>query len=146
MANRPHRGYSPADFIGDEDMELTTNQKEILDHTAYRAVGNLYCGDSEDMQELVRLGLMESAGKKSFVPDEYFKITALGRKALKGHRPRNQKRRFDVEQDEQHRYQVEVDREAAALDVLVGLHSALVRGAVHGRPAYATEDVGENQN
>ena len=63
---------------------LTTNQKEILDHTEHRAAGNLYCGDSDDMQGLVRLGLMVSVGKKSFVPDEYFRITALGRKELKG--------------------------------------------------------------
>ena len=65
-------------------MAITNNQREILKHTACRAAGGLYCGDSNDMQELVRLGLMKSAGEKSFVPDEYFRMTALGRKALEG--------------------------------------------------------------
>ncbi len=64
-------------------MTITANQREILEHTAYRAAGGFCCGDSDDMQELVRLGLMESAGRKSFVPDEYFKLTALGRESLK---------------------------------------------------------------
>jgi len=65
-------------------MSITKNQREILEHTAYRAAGGFYCGDSDDLQELVRLGLMESAGKKPFVPDEYFKLTGKGREALKG--------------------------------------------------------------
>ncbi len=64
-------------------MNITNNQREILDHTAYRAAGNFYCGDSDDMQELVRLGLMTPAGKKPFVPDEYFTLTGAGRKVLK---------------------------------------------------------------
>lgn len=65
-------------------MIITNSQREILDHTAHRTAGGLYCGDSDDMQELVRLGLMVSVGKKPFVPDEYFKLTGAGRKALKG--------------------------------------------------------------
>ena len=64
-------------------MGLTNNQREILYHTAHRAANSLYCGDSEDMQELVRLGLMRSAGKKSFVPDEYFTITPKGKQVLR---------------------------------------------------------------
>lgn len=64
-------------------MGITNNQREILEHTAYRAAGGFYCGDSDDMQKLVELGLMTSAGKKSFVPDEYFKLTNAGREALK---------------------------------------------------------------
>jgi len=66
--------------------EITINQeqKEILDHTMHRAANGLYCGDSEDMQDLVKKGLMVSAGKKSFVPDEYFKITEKGRKVFSG--------------------------------------------------------------
>jgi len=67
-------------------MELTKNQREILNHTAYNAAGGFYCGDSKDMQELVRLGLMVSAGKKSFCPDEYFELTHAGHEALKGER------------------------------------------------------------
>lgn len=65
-------------------MAITSNQQEILEHTAYRAAGGFYCGDSDDMQELVRLGLMVSAGRKPFVPDEYFKLTSKGREVLKG--------------------------------------------------------------
>jgi len=34
------------------------------------------------MDVLVARGLMQSAGRKSFVPDEYFRITAAGRTAL----------------------------------------------------------------
>lgn len=61
-------------------MTLTKNQKDILDHTLYRAAGNYYCGDSDDMQVLIGLGLMRNAGIKPEVPDEYFTITALGKK------------------------------------------------------------------
>lgn len=57
---------------------MNNEQLEILRHTMYHAAGGLYCGDSPDMQELVRLGLMQSAGKKSFVPDEYFRLTKAG--------------------------------------------------------------------
>lgn len=64
-------------------MNITKNQRDILDHTAHRAAGGFYCGDSEAMQELVSLGLMVSAGKKDFVPDEYFTLTGAGRQALK---------------------------------------------------------------
>lgn len=64
-------------------MNITNNQREILEHTANRAAGGFYCGDSDDMQELVCLGLMVSVGKKPFVPDEYFTLTRAGRKALK---------------------------------------------------------------
>lgn len=63
-------------------MIITKEQRGILEHATYRAVGNLFCGDSDDMQILVQLGLMESAGNKSFAPDEYFRLTRLGRKAL----------------------------------------------------------------
>ncbi len=65
-------------------MAITKNQREILSHAAYRAANRLYCGDSDDMQELVRLGLMVAVGKKPFVPDEYFTLTKAGREALKG--------------------------------------------------------------
>ena len=63
-------------------MKLTDNQREILDHTAHRAAGGFYCGDSKDVQILVNLGLMVPAGRKPFVPDEYFKLTAKGRNEL----------------------------------------------------------------
>lgn len=61
---------------------MNKEQVEILDHTVSRAANGLYCGDSPDMRELVRLGLMQNAGRKSFVPDPYFRITTKGREAL----------------------------------------------------------------
>ena len=63
-------------------MELTKSQKEILEHTVNRAANGNYCGDSDDMQALVVMGLMRSVGKTSFCPDEYFKITPKGREVL----------------------------------------------------------------
>ena len=63
--------------------QLNKEQLAILDHTAHRAAGGLYCGDSPDMQKLVDAGLMVSAGRKSFVPDEYFRMTSKGRETLK---------------------------------------------------------------
>jgi hypothetical protein len=60
-------------------LELTQNQMNILEHTAYRAAGGFYCGDSTNMQVLVNRGLMVFAGGKGFVNDDYFKLTDLGR-------------------------------------------------------------------
>jgi hypothetical protein len=58
---------------------ITLEQIAILDHTECRAsVRGHYCGDSPAMQGLVALGLMESAGRVSFVPDEYFRLTPAG--------------------------------------------------------------------
>jgi len=68
--------------IAKED-EMNREQLAILDHTAHRAAGGFYCGDSPDMQELVKDGLMVSAGRKSFVPDEYFRMTGKGREAMR---------------------------------------------------------------
>ena len=66
--------------------KLNKEQLAILDHTAHRAPRGLYCGDSPDMQYLIRAGLMESAGHKTFVPDEYFRITPKGRAVLEAAR------------------------------------------------------------
>ncbi len=63
-------------------MQLNKEQLAILDHTAYRAAGGVYCGDSRDMQILVAKGLMVSAGRKGGVPDEYFRMTIEGREAM----------------------------------------------------------------
>lgn len=60
---------------------MNQNQLEILDHVLHRATQGMYCGDSPDMQELVRLGYMASAGRVAWCPDEYFRITAAGRLA-----------------------------------------------------------------
>ena len=65
------------------DRRLTDEQVAILDHTAYRAARGLYCGGSPDMDGLVAAGLMEDAGRKSFVPDPYYRITGAGREALR---------------------------------------------------------------
>lgn len=61
---------------------LTSEQVAILDHTVNRAARGLFCGDSDDMQILVKHGLMRSAGRVSWCPEEYFRITDLGRVVL----------------------------------------------------------------
>ena len=63
-------------------IELSKEHIEIMEHTATRAAGGIYCGDSREMQDLIIAGLMESAGKYSFVPDEYFKLTSKGKRFL----------------------------------------------------------------
>ena len=63
-------------------MNLTHTQIEILDHTVHRAAQGLYCGGGPDMDALVAAGLMEYAGRKSFVPDPYLRITSKGREEL----------------------------------------------------------------
>lgn len=60
-------------------MEINNEQREIINHTLRNG---LYCGDSPDMKILCDNGLMEFAGKKSFVPDPYFRVTAKGKKAI----------------------------------------------------------------
>ena len=59
--------------------QLTSEQIGILKHTAFRAAGGFFCGDSPEMKSLVAMGLMEFAGRKSFVPDRYFRLTVAGR-------------------------------------------------------------------
>ncbi|MHB9009712.1 MAG: hypothetical protein ACYDC1_22590 [Limisphaerales bacterium] len=66
---------------------LTPEQISILHHTAHRAAGGLYCGGSPAMDSLVTAGLMEFAGRKSFVPDDYFRLTPAGRTALQATQP-----------------------------------------------------------
>ena len=65
-------------------MRMTREKAAILDHALSHA-GGYYCGDSPEMQELVEDGLMRSAGRKSFVPDEYFCITTKGKAALQSY-------------------------------------------------------------
>jgi len=66
---------------------VSKREFDILDHTINRAANGLYCGDSDEMKRLVQAGLMECAGRKSFVPEPYFRITASGREAWKANRP-----------------------------------------------------------
>jgi hypothetical protein len=65
-------------------MNLTSAHIDILKHTRDRAAGGFYCGDSPEMQELVAGGYMAYAGRKSFVPDPYFRLTGKGMAALAG--------------------------------------------------------------
>ena len=51
-------------------------QMEILNHTIRNGY---FCGGSKDMDVLCQKGLMEYAGRKSFVQDAYYKITAKGK-------------------------------------------------------------------
>jgi hypothetical protein len=67
-------------------MELSKNQLGILNHTVQRSAHEFFCGDSPDMQKLVEKEFMVSAGRKSFVPDEYFQITDKGREVLHDNR------------------------------------------------------------
>lgn len=62
--------------------QLTAEQLEILDHTAHRTANGQYCGDSQDMRDLIRLGLMVEVGRTSFCPDLYFAMTKAGRTAM----------------------------------------------------------------
>ncbi len=68
------------------EIALSAEQVSILDHTVNRAANGMHCGDSPDMQLLVTLGMMSSAGRKSFVPDEYFRITGEGLRVLRSYK------------------------------------------------------------
>ena len=61
---------------------LSSEERDILLHTMHRAAGGLYCGSSPEMDSLVERGLMEYAGRKSFVPDPYYRITLKGFEVL----------------------------------------------------------------
>lgn len=65
-----------------ELMDLTKEEKEIIVHTATRAAQGLYCGDDPELSVLVDKGLMECAGRKSFVPDPFYRLTTEGLKAF----------------------------------------------------------------
>jgi len=60
-------------------LNLNSEQKHIIEHTISNGT---YCGDSPDMDALVKLGLMQYMGKKSFVPDGYYNVTRAGREAV----------------------------------------------------------------
>lgn len=61
-------------------MKLSNEHLGILKHTI--SGNRLFCGNSKEMEELCKEGLMESVGKKSFVPEEYFTITRKGIEVL----------------------------------------------------------------
>lgn len=60
-------------------MELTKEHIEILKHTSKNGI---FCGDSPEMQDLCKLKMMVFVGRKSFVPDPYFRITKDGESAI----------------------------------------------------------------
>ena len=60
-------------------IEITKEHIEILKHTMKNG---LYCGDSKEMNDLVELKMMEFAGRKSFVPDPYFRLLPDGKSTL----------------------------------------------------------------
>lgn len=63
-------------------MILTKNQSDIIDHTLHRTANGLYCGNSDDMRILVSQGFMGSQGTTGFCPDEYFYVTAKGKRVF----------------------------------------------------------------
>lgn len=65
------------------DFSVTKNQLEIMVHTRDRASGRRFCGGGIDMDKLVKMGLMKSLGRVSFVPDEYFTLTEKGEDFIK---------------------------------------------------------------
>lgn len=52
---------------------------EILRHTQKN---QLFCGGSKEMDQLIDRGYMVEAGRKSFVPDMYYQLTAKGKAIL----------------------------------------------------------------
>ena len=60
-------------------MRLNDEQLAILEHTLQNGV---FCGGGNDMDVLCEWGYMRYIGTKSFVPDPYYKITAIGKKKV----------------------------------------------------------------
>ena len=83
MALSPEEFQRLKPYKGEPMPDLTPNMIAILDHTVHRAPRGMYCGSSLDMQALVKMGYMASAGKASFMVDEHFRITDAGREALR---------------------------------------------------------------
>lgn len=61
------------------EIEVNLEQINILKHAAKT---DFYCGGSPEMNDLCAKKLMKYAGKKSFVPNSYYKITFLGRELI----------------------------------------------------------------
>lgn len=62
-------------------MELSKEHIEIIKHSVKSPQG-LFCGGGKEMDELCDEGLMEYVGKKSFVPDPYYRATGKGRESI----------------------------------------------------------------
>ena len=67
--------------------DLSKEQIDIMRHTHNRSANGNYCGDSEAMKMLVAMGLMQSVGRASFCPDEYFSLTGAGRECVYSFHP-----------------------------------------------------------
>ncbi|MHA1757234.1 MAG: hypothetical protein ACTSVV_10725 [Promethearchaeota archaeon] len=61
------------------DTKLNKEQIAILEHTLKNG---RYCGDSEDMNELCKKGLMKYIGRLTMIPDGYYRITREGKNAI----------------------------------------------------------------
>lgn len=57
------------------EAEFNDEHLAILSHTNKN---KLFCGGSPEMDLLVERGYMEYAGRKSFVPDPYYRLTPKG--------------------------------------------------------------------
>ena len=62
-----------------EEAVFTDEHIEILKHTQKNG---LFCGGSKEMDLLVERKYMAEAGRKSFVPDMYYKLTNRGTQML----------------------------------------------------------------
>lgn len=60
-------------------MELTKEHLSIMEHTD---LNQMYCGSEPELQELCDAGLMKCMGRKSFVPDPYYRLTDKGRESV----------------------------------------------------------------
>lgn len=60
-------------------MNLTSEHIAIMKHTATRAAGGMYYGDSPEMRELEKAGLMVFMGKPAFSHDPVFSLTTAGK-------------------------------------------------------------------
>ena len=61
-------------------MELKKAHINIMRHAQKNG---MFCGDGDEMTELCDEGMMEFLGRKSFVPEGYYKITSKGQEALR---------------------------------------------------------------
>lgn len=59
---------------------LNHEQSEIIRHTIQNGI---FCGGSPDMDILCDKGFMVFVGRKSFVPDPYYRLTTAGREAIR---------------------------------------------------------------
>lgn len=59
-------------------MKMTEEEYQILDHTINNTAKLRFCGDSVEMQNLIKHGLMTYFGRFPVVPQKYFTVTDAG--------------------------------------------------------------------